>query len=176
MHAQQLLSWAAVQGVTISRSEGHRLRLTPAEAVTDDLRKAVRAHRAQLLAHLRAANESIHSGLTTYQATTIRHWLDSIGETDEAIITKVLQMCSADPSALAYYLGRADEVQEPTVAQAEPEADPPPIVRCDTCKHFVPNHINPTGGLGDCAIDAPASAALCWPWRETRCADWRDAA
>lgn len=174
MHAQQLLSWAAVQGVTISRGEGHRLRLTPTEAVTDDLRKAVRAHRAQLLAHLQAANEPTH-GLAREHEAAIRAWLGSIGEQDEQIIGEVLQMCAADPECLAYYLGRAAEVHEP-VAKPVEEAASTPMVRCDTCGHFEQNHINPNGGLGDCAIDAPASAGLCWPWRESRCADWREAA
>ena len=40
--------------------EGNRLRVTPADLITADLRQFVRDHRAELLAELNAANDSTH--------------------------------------------------------------------------------------------------------------------
>jgi hypothetical protein len=48
--------------------------------------------------------------ISTAQEASIKSWLDSIGETDTAIINDVLDRCMADADALAYYIGRTKEI------------------------------------------------------------------
>jgi hypothetical protein len=43
----------------------------------------------------------------------ILRWLHYIGETDQAVIDDVLDYCTGNPEALAYYLKRAEEVPPP---------------------------------------------------------------
>lgn len=52
---------------------------------------------------------------------------------------------------------------------------PRPPVACRECRHWSPDRINPPGGLGSCAIRAPASkrAGACWPGSEVACPEWR---
>ena len=42
--------------------------------------------------------------------STVRRWLAYIAETDPVLIAVCLNQCRTDPDALAYYLGRAEEV------------------------------------------------------------------
>lgn len=51
---------------------------------------------------------------------------------------------------------------------------PRPPVRCTDCRHWRADAINPTGGLGSCAIEAPASkrAGSLWPRGEITCGNW----
>lgn len=57
--------------------------------------------------------EKIPTPLTADNEVTIRAWLAHIGEADPAILADVLNRCRADPSALAYYQGRALETRRP---------------------------------------------------------------
>lgn len=45
-----------------------------------------------------------------------------------------------------------------------------PDVRCQDCRHFVPNERNPRGGFGGCAADDTRGFL---PFKSHGCADWR---
>ncbi|MEY6434209.1 hypothetical protein ABC977_17570 [Thioalkalicoccus limnaeus] len=95
----------------------------------------------------------------------VRGWLAQIGEHDEATTAEVLARAASDPEALAFYLERAAAAG----IEAQPETAQKPARQaavCATCAHFERDSTNPTGGLGGCRIDAPASRkpGSCWPW------------
>ncbi|MBK5941428.1 hypothetical protein [Halochromatium roseum] len=106
MSAATLLDRAKAADVTITATAAGTLDLYgPPEAIAS-LTPELRAHKAELLALLTAANES---SIDAGDEATIRAWLASIGEHDKQIIGEVMQMCAVDPAALTYYLDRATE-------------------------------------------------------------------
>lgn len=52
---------------------------------------------------------------------------------------------------------------------------PRPLVACRKCRHWHPDRINPSGGLGSCTVHTPADRpqGACWPRGEIICGDWR---
>lgn len=50
--------------------------------------------------------------MTPEEERTIRAWLASIGEDDQAIVEEVVTRCRRDPVARAYFLARAGELPE----------------------------------------------------------------
>lgn len=75
----------------------------------------------------------------------------------------------AHKSALIRLLSDPDDQDIP------PDLEP---VACWQCGHWSPDRINPAGGLGRCAIRAPASRRIgsLWPRGHIVCRDWRQAA
>jgi RecA-family ATPase len=72
------------------------------------------------------------------------------------------------PNAAARPLDEA-EWGEALARMAAPAAPGP--VRCRECAHWIPDEIHPAGGLGSCAVEAPASrrAGSLWPGAELYC-------
>jgi hypothetical protein len=115
--AAALLDRARAADVTITATSGGTLDLFgPPDAIAA-LTPELRAHKSELLAHLRAANEAPARALSASEESAIRRWLDRIGEQDCELIAETLNRCAANPDALAYYLGRA--ANEPDDSQAD---------------------------------------------------------
>ena len=51
-------------------------------------------------------------------------------------------------------------------------AVPRPQKACAHCRHFVPDHINPPAGIGECQVSAPLTTTL-FPNRLRECGQWR---
>ena len=68
--------------------------------------------------------------LTIDEDARIRGWLTHIGETDGTVIGTVLGQCARDPSALAYFLKRAEEVPKPPPSFDDRRT-------CSECAHLV---------------------------------------
>jgi hypothetical protein len=49
---------------------------------------------------------------------------------------------------------------------------PRPLVTCGACRHFVPDRINPAGGLGECGAGV-ARGKVPYPFATHTCAKWR---
>ena len=47
-------------------------------------------------------------------------------------------------------------------------------VRCGDCQHFVPDPINPPGGIGKCAITGDGSRGLLYPFKYRECGDFTE--
>lgn len=47
---------------------------------------------------------------------------------------------------------------------------PRPPVTCGTCRHYLPEPVNPAAGMGGCAL---GTGRADWPMKPHRCADWR---
>ncbi|MGZ8916178.1 MAG: hypothetical protein ACXW1Z_24115 [Methylobacter sp.] len=54
----------------------------------------------------------VHGSLNPRHKAAILRWIYSIGETDQAMIDDVLDYCTRNPEAQAYYLKRAEEVSD----------------------------------------------------------------
>ena len=59
-----------------------------------------------------------------------------------------------------------------------PEVEAPnhPKVACARCSHWIPNKLNPAGGIGRCQVQAPASKRIgsLWPGADdVRCERYR---
>lgn len=63
---------------------------------------------------LHAEPEALESSppLTDVEESAIREWLAHIEEADPEIIAEVLDKCRANPEATAYFLQRAEEVEQ----------------------------------------------------------------
>lgn len=97
MSRAELIRDLHAQGIRLSVSGGSLDIDAPPGTVTPDLLERLKRHKDDIIRHLVAE-------------ARIRAWLDHIRETDPEIIAEVLAKCSADPEALAYFLGRAAEV------------------------------------------------------------------
>lgn len=69
------------------------------------------------------------SAVTADQEAAIRAWLAQIAETDEAIITHVLNRCRQDPGARDYFIRLASDVPRP-------DPFPDDRRRCDQCANL----------------------------------------
>ena len=50
----------------------------------------------------------------------------------------------------------------------------PTLVRCENCRYFIPDLINPAGGIGNCAIkDEGTRGSLPYPFKRRYCKDFR---
>lgn len=49
------------------------------------------------------------------------------------------------------------------------KAIPRPPVTCGSCRHYAPDPLNPSAGIGGCA----KGLVSLWPMQARRCADWR---
>ncbi|WP_296695405.1 hypothetical protein [Thiocapsa sp. UBA6158] len=108
----------------------------------------------------------------------LRHW----GETDTAIGQEWIDGLARDPErrrqmyAEAVRLGLATFDPEPEAIATATVAAPATGAVCARCGQWSPNPTNPTGGLGRCLTDAPASrkAGACWPWpdADVRCREF----
>lgn len=101
-------------------------------------------------------------------------YLRHIGETDDSLIREYLDGLARDHGRLRLLYAEAVRIGIATY-DPEPEAIATPATGavCARCRHWTPNPINPTGGLGRCRANAPASrrAGSCWPWpdADVRC-------
>lgn len=50
------------------------------------------------------------------------------------------------------------------------KAIPRPLVACGDCRHFLPDTVNPTAGMGGCRL---GTGRAYWPMKKHRCADWK---
>jgi len=85
----------------------------------------------------------------------IRAWLDHIEETDPTIVQCVIDQCSRDAEAKAYFLDHAKQ------ANIEPQSEllPSDSATCKTCKHFQRiDHPH----MGHCLGGERNSIALLW--------------
>lgn len=69
------------------------------------------------------------STVTADQEAVIRSWLSQIDETEEAVITHVLNRCRQDPDARDYFIRLASDV-------SSPEPFPDDRRRCDQCHNL----------------------------------------
>ncbi|AGA90543.1 hypothetical protein Thimo_1771 [Thioflavicoccus mobilis 8321] len=169
MTATALLDRARSAGVDLYRRSDGSIGCRGPKPALEGMLPEIREHRDELLALLAAGTAATDPGtagnLDPTDEARIRRWLTFIEEHDPITVGEVLDRCRTDDDALSYYRARAAEVV--IEAQPEPTAEPArqkPV--CGRCQHFAPNEGNPTGGLGACRIDAPASrkAGSCWPW------------
>ncbi len=127
--------------------EGDGFEISPSSTLTLTQREFLKAHKAEIIAELKAAN------LSTGDRQAVLNWLQSIGETDQEIITETLKRCENDPAALAYFLGRADDINRATVE--------PGLITCRHCQHF--NSFNSHGGgAGKCGAGVRAAGHCLW--------------
>lgn len=125
-----------------------------------------------------APGASLHPDDIALAFALLRHW----GETDTAIGQEWIDGLARDPERRrqmythAVRLGIATYDPEPeTIATATVATSATGAV-CARCGHWAPSPINPTGGLGRCRANAPASrkAGACWPWpdADVRCREF----
>lgn len=111
MSAAALLERLAVAGVKLTALGADRLAAEPAEALTDELREAIRRHKAELLEALRTKQaDAYETPLSDAEVRTLAAWLDGIGEDDSDMRDAVLRQCRRDPEARRYFLGQAAAV------------------------------------------------------------------
>lgn len=88
-------------GIRFRLTPDMRLGLSPADRIPPDLMAECREYRDEIIQHLIRARDA---------ESRIRAWLAHIREADPTIIDEVLEKCSTDPEALAYFMTRATEV------------------------------------------------------------------
>jgi hypothetical protein len=100
-----------------------------------------------------------------WQETTIRMWLDHIGETDPEIIAETINKCHVDIEAREFFLGRARKVL----------GDTGKVVTCGACEHFRPDKIGDGSGIGSCAANAwtPGRGMPLYPMAKRLCNDFK---
>jgi len=85
--------------------------------------------------------------------------------------TKAVQCAHCGPVWL--WEGAPDNVQGcPWCMNSGPIPSPGPV-RCRDCNHWVPDTINPAGGLGQCEKNVPG---LAWPTRKVKCDQYEEMA
>ena len=100
---------------------GESIEVTPASRLTPVQRDFLKSHKAEIIAELKDRQ------LTPVDKANIESWLASIGETDSTMIQDVLDQCRDDPTALQYFLTRANQS----------EFDTPDDRRyCHECQHL----------------------------------------
>ncbi|NVZ11735.1 hypothetical protein HW932_21030 [Allochromatium humboldtianum] len=108
-------------------------------------------------------------------------YLDCIGETDPVCIREFLEVLEGDLEQRRFFFAEAvalglaiwETGQESVL---EVEAPGQPKVACARCVHWIPNKLNPEGGLGRCLAEAPASKRIgsLWPGADdVRCERYR---
>ena len=127
--------------------DGDGFEISPSSTLTLTQREFLKLHRAEIIAELKAANVSAE------HRQAVLNWLHSIGETDQEIITETLERCANDPEALAYFLGRADDINQATVE--------PGLITCRHSQRF--NSFNSHGGgAGKCGAGVRPAGHCLW--------------
>lgn len=130
-----IIASAAREGVMLALSPAGAIKATGDDTAVKRWLPTIRAHKAGIIAHLAPVDGDATVTVAALPAadTTIRAWLDSIGEDDPATVAGVLARCAADPLARAYFHQRA----------ADAGIAAPPAPRCADCAHLA------TPGVGN---------------------------
>ncbi len=118
-----------------------------------------------------AAGAVLHPDDMTLAHAYLRH----VGETDTRAGQEWIDGLAADPERLRQMYAEAVRLGIATFdpAPENPIEAPATGAVCARCAAFEPSRINPSGGMGRCLTDAPASrkAGSLWPWpdAEIRC-------
>lgn len=89
-----------------------KLIVSPSSQLTNEQRQFIKQYKLQIIAELKAAKND--AGLSHQDKAVILRWLTYINENSRPIIDDVLDYCSKNPEALAYYLDRSKEVDRVT--------------------------------------------------------------
>lgn len=127
--------------------EGDGFEISPSSTLTLTQREFLKAHKAEIIAELKAANVSAGD------RQAVLNWLHSIGESDQEIVTETLERCANDPAALAYFLRRAGEANKATVESG--------LIICRNCQHFNSFNLH-GGGAGKCGAGVRAAGNCLW--------------
>ena len=186
MEAAEILHTLSDQGFTLA-VEGDRLTVSPSSRLTDPMRAEIRAHKPELVALLTQAANDAHTEpespakirpmtnpaphLSPDALEIASAYLRAVGETDLQAGQAFIEAVARDPEQLrglyedVVKMGLADW---PDDQATEPDTGIETTAKavCARCAHWTPDRINPPGGLGRCAIAAPASKrpGSLWPW------------
>ncbi len=133
---------------------GGNLAVSPASNLTQPQKEFLRSHKAEIIQELKAVT------LSEADRQKILLYLDSIGETDQALIDELLDRCRTDRGALAWVIGWADRTavnRQPGKAVSKPNT-------CRNCSHFKSFNAH-GGGAGICGAGV-WSAGIC-RWADT---------
>lgn len=115
------------------REIGNLAIATPAISATQQVEAAGTVARIATVAVANPAQgQTANSAgkIGTSDEAAIRTWLSYIGETHQPTIDEVLHMCATGPTALTYYLSRADEVPRPAFFEDD-------HIACNQCANFI---------------------------------------
>jgi hypothetical protein len=101
----------------------------------------------------------------------VYRYLRHIGETDLQAGQEFIDACTRDPAQLrglyedVVKMGLADWPDAETEQATDTGIEATAKAVCSRCTHWTPDRINPAGGIGRCAIVAPASKRIgaLWP-------------
>lgn len=101
-------------GFELWLKDNGNIGIRPFDALTPQQLEFLKVHKTEIVEALAvkpATNDPAQ--LNPKHKAAIVRWLAHIGETDQAMIDDILDYCASNPEALAYYLGRAEEVPLP---------------------------------------------------------------
>jgi hypothetical protein len=127
---------------------GGCLAISPASNLTQTQKEFLKSHKAEIIHELKAAT------LSETGRQKVLFYLDSIGETDQALIDELLERCRTDREALAWVLSWADKVRE------KPHRSPA-WVTCRSCTHFKSFNKH-GGGAGLCGVGVWTAGICRW--------------
>jgi beta-phosphoglucomutase-like phosphatase (HAD superfamily) len=93
-------------GFDVSLTEAGGLAIVPASQLTQSWREFLKSHKAEIIDDLKTEPMTV----SAQDKQKILAWFAHIGETDQIDIAQTLELCGADPDALAYYLKRSEDV------------------------------------------------------------------
>ncbi|MGZ8176172.1 hypothetical protein [Methylobacter tundripaludum] len=138
---------------------GGNLAVSPASNLTQLQKEFLRSHKAEIIQELAAVT------LLETDRQKILSYLDSINETDQALINDLLERCRTDREALAWVLNWADKVRGKLPA-------PPVSVTCRSCANF--NSYNAHGGgAGQCDAGVRSSGYCRWADDRHQCGEYQ---
>ncbi len=130
---------------------GGDLAVSPASNLTQTQKEFLRSHKAEIIIELKAVT------LSETDRQKILFYLDSIGETDQALIDELLDRCRLDRNALAWVIDWADR----TAVNRQPGKVVSESHTCRNCQHFKSFNAH-GGGAGICGAGVWLAGICRW--------------